>query len=215
MTIRTRRKRDIVNNLTPTEIAYLSDTDPSPDEEIDTYTLWGYRHGMTSWDGNPHPKDLWKQHGKEFLGAYIEKHPGRRPLPWWQWDGPRQDTGSGAFWEPLPILRHRLGGVGTPKHEVLAYVPQFHKGIPEGWVSKFDEEYYNGRARDVHGNPIGTKYKEGHFKGKAIDPNDPPTFEAEAVYLERHGLLTAAEKKWLAKHPEALEPEKIKLEEGE
>ena len=32
--------------------------------------------------------------------------------------------------------------------------------------------------------------------------------ESEAAYLDRHGLLTASEKKYLASHPELLEPEK-------
>jgi hypothetical protein len=44
----------------------------------------------------------------------------------------------------------------------------------------------------------------------AIDPNDPPVFESEATYLDRHGLLSAEEKKHLAKHPELLEPEVVR-----
>lgn len=70
-------------------------------------------------------------------------------------------------------------------------------GLPVSWVSAFDEAYYNGRARDVHGNRIGTEFHEGHFTGRAIDPADPPRFESEATYLDRHGLLTAAERRRL------------------
>jgi len=40
-----------------------------------------------------------------------------------------------------------------------------------------------------------------------IDPGNPPTFESEAVYLEKHGLLSPVEKRHLEKHPE-----KIKME---
>lgn len=44
---------------------------------------------------------------------------------------------------------------------------------------------------------------------ESIDAADPATFESEAAYLQRHGLLTDAEKKFIAGHPELLEPEKI------
>lgn len=44
---------------------------------------------------------------------------------------------------------------------------------------------------------------------KDVDPADPPRYESEASYLQRHGFLTTAEKKWLADHPEALDPEAI------
>ena len=32
-----------------------------------------------------------------------------------------------------------------------------------------------------------------------VDENDPPTFEAQATYLERHGLLLPGERKRLKK----------------
>lgn len=40
-------------------------------------------------------------------------------------------------------------------------------------------------------------------------PGDPPTYESQAAYLQRHNLLTPPEKKWLSQHAEALKPEKI------
>ena len=45
-----------------------------------------------------------------------------------------------------------------------------------------------------------------HRKLKAYDPENPPTYESEAAYLQRHGFLTDAEIKWLDKHPKALKP---------
>jgi hypothetical protein len=39
-----------------------------------------------------------------------------------------------------------------------------------------------------------------------VNHNQPPLYESEAAYLKRHGLLTPSEAKWLADHPEALEP---------
>ena len=49
-----------------------------------------------------------------------------------------------------------------------------------------------------HGNRIekwkGGFYKEGDFKGVAIDPDDPPVFESQAAYLDRHKLLSDDER---------------------
>ncbi len=130
-------------------------------------------------------QELWKIKREELLHYWIEKHPGTRPYAWWKFDALEN--------------RLRLGGTGTPCHECLAYAPIFRWGVPASWISKRDEEYYNGRSKDIHGKPIGTKYSEGDFKGKAIDPNDPPIFESQAAYLKRLGLLTPAEQKRLTK----------------
>lgn len=156
-------------------------------------------------------KEIWHAAKNEILEQWIKEKPGSRPWAWWRWDAPRQlDQGTEAFWEgTLPDPRRRLSGIGTPAYMVLAYVPHFSFGIPETWVSKWDEDYYNGRAKDIHGNPIGTEYREGDFTGQAIDPTDPPVFESEAAYLSRHNFLTEAEWKYLSKHPEALEAEVI------
>ena len=44
---------------------------------------------------------------------------------------------------------------------------------------------------------------------KDVDPDNPPTYESQAAYLQRHRLLTEIEKRWLAEHFEALEPEAV------
>jgi hypothetical protein len=156
----------------------------------------------------------WEANRDTLLPDFIEQNPGRRPFIWWKFDAPRQpDQGSGGYWEgKLPEPRQRLGGTGTPDFEVLNHIPAFSFGIPTGWVSKFDEEYYNGRRKDIHGNPIGTEYREGNFKGVAIDPSNPPRFESQGAYLQRHGLLMDAEKKYLSRHRALLEPEVVTIE---
>ena len=55
-------------------------------------------------------------------------------------------------------------------------------------------EYYNGRARDVHGEPIGVEHRGSGFRGVAIDPHSPPQYESEGAYLARFQLLTAKER---------------------
>jgi hypothetical protein len=144
--------------------------------------------------------EAWELLRDDLLTEWIAKWPGTRPTIWWTWDAPRQAIGTfpGWFYDgKLPESRRRLGGIGTPKHEALAYFPEFTKGVPSGWVSDWDVAYYNGRARDVHGKPIGTEYAEGHFPYHAIDPDDPPVFESEAAYLKRHGLFRASEERRL------------------
>jgi len=159
--------------------------------------------GETFLLANPGKRDelrkVWLQHRDEIMGEWISTNPCSRPWIWWKFES----------MEP----RQRMGGIGTPDYEVLAYAQRFEKGIPAGWISKSEEDYFSGRSLDIHGKPIGTDYKEGDFKGVAIDPDDPPRYESEAVFLQRNGLLTLAEETYLTKHPELMEPEKVEFED--
>jgi len=76
-----------------------------------------------------------------------------------------------AFWKFDSEPRQRLGGTGTPSYEVLAYSRRFERGLPADWISKREEDIYN-------------------LRGVAIDPENPPCYESEATFLDRHGLLT-------------------------
>lgn len=160
---------------------------------------------------------IWKEIRDKVMADWINEHPASRPWAWWMFDAPRWDDPfkdcfyHGTFAEP----RQRLGGTGTPHFEVLNYVPSFDKGVPTGFVSQWSVDYYNGRAKDIHGNPIGTQYKEDNFTGKAIDLHDPPRYESEAAYLRRLGLLTPDEEEYLEKHPELLKPEIVTVEDDE
>ncbi len=121
----------------------------------------------------------WAEVGGEILDAWIATAPGTRPSAWWKYDGLRQ--------------RQRLGGIGTPNHECLAYVPGYHCGTPDSWVTKEDVEYYGA-----------------DFEGVAIDPEDPPQYESQAAYLRRLDLFLPGESKRLRKadfEPEIVMPE--------
>lgn len=154
-------------------------------------------------------EELWNRNRDYVLMRWIDNRPCTRPGCWWEFDSPRQviDGFPADVWN-FPAVRQRLGGIGTPNYEVLNYVPSFLLGMPASWVQQRDVDYYNGRAKDIHGNPI-VNNKEGDFKGLAIDPDDPPVYESQAAYLQRHNLLTPAELLHLKKHPELLEPEKV------
>ena len=59
--------------------------------------------------------------------------------------------------------------------------------------------YYNGHARDIYGKPIGTENRPGSFTGVSLDPRNPPVFDSQAAYLDRHGLFLPGERKRLGK----------------
>ena len=138
----------------------------------------------------------WNEVKDEILEAWAREEPGSRPFHWWQFEALE--------------LRRRLGGVGTPSHEVSAAAPWYEFGLPVCWVSKWEENYFNGRARHVDGHRIGTEYEEGHFAGLAIDAQDPPAFESEAAYLRRLNLLLPTEMERLTEAD--FEPETIGAE---
>jgi len=201
-TPRSRRETD----LNQAQIDWLNSV-PYPGKKGSAYFI-AYCGGGASGIGKGEcGKDLWDQHKAGILEEWTDAHPCTRPARWWEFD---------AQQEPVPgwpgftgAQRQRLGGVGTPRHECLNVAPYFTSGLPDSWVLPFEEAYYNGRAKDIHGNLVATQYKEGYFKGKAPDPLDPPKFESQAAYLERHGLLTAEERRHLNRHPELLEPEAV------
>lgn len=141
-------------------------------------------------------RNLWQSLREEILTFWIGENPATRPAWWWLFDAPE--------------LRQRLGGVGDPAHKHLAHVPHHEYGIPVSWVQPWDVEYYNGRAVDVHGNRISTKFTEGDFKGVAVDPSHPPIYESQAAYLRRLNLLEPVESRRLKPsdfEPEELDPE--------
>ena len=139
---------------------------------------------------------IWSKHGSEVLAEWIERHPGTRPARWWEFEAPRSPIGTYPgcnLDETLPEPRRRMGGIGTPAHEVLANVPHFASGIPVSWISQWQADFYTGRALDVRGEPIGQEHAGKPFSGLPVAFDDPPRFEAQASYLKRHGLLLSEE----------------------
>ena len=167
-------------------------------------------------------REEWRACREALLEAWIAEAPGTRPHGWWLFDAPRwprtdlpprcRDLHAGWL-ATLADPRRRIGGIGTPAHEVLNVVPVFACGMPSQWVSPFQEEYYNGRRLDIHGHRIGTEYAEGHFAGLAPRREDPPRFESQATYLERHGLLPPAERRRLTAQDFA--PESLVIEDDD
>ncbi len=154
------------------------------------------------------------------LPRWAKAQPGTRPWAWWRFDGPRwrledmpaRISDPSAYWATHAELcepRRRLGGTGTPEYEVLATWPALPFGLPSSWVDPWAVSYYNGRARNIRGERIGTEYHEGQFHGVAPDPHDPPMFESEAAYIERHGLWLPGERARI--RPAAFDPYRLPL----
>jgi hypothetical protein len=132
---------------------------------------------------------VWADNREWVVAEHVAEHPGTRPVRWWEYDAPRSDDDY-AGWDPgtAPKQRKRLGGVGQTFAEAgFAVKPYWHLGIPVMWLD----------AEDVR----------AFGRGIAVDPSDPPEFESQAAYLDRHALLTSAERRRLA--PSDFDPEVI------
>lgn len=129
-TKRTRRTRNIVKaDLRPAERAFLSD-DTS---HINEQNAWGVLELRRLLNGGKGARELWEQHGKDFLPRFIKENPGRRPYPWWQFDAPE--------------LRKRLGGKGTPEAEILNVKPSYSYGISDSWFADLDADIWPKLAK--------------------------------------------------------------------
>ena len=138
------------------------------------------------------PCPVWRAHRHVLLPFFVRRHPGRRPSRWWRYDAPRRPAG--RFGDgPHELPRMRLGGVGTAAMDVFAVEPRCHLGIPVEWI-RTAEEIAWCRAEGIEAVP-------------AIDPADPPAYEAQAAYLRRYGLFQRGEERRLP--PDAFEPEQV------
>jgi hypothetical protein len=75
---------------------------------------------------------LWQDHSERIVAEHVSIYPGTRPAHWWKYEAI----------EP----RKRLGGIGTPASDVLAYAPAFSYGLPSIWISQWQVNYYSGIA---------------------------------------------------------------------
>lgn len=113
-------------------------------------------------------KKLWRDVEGDVLAYWIPLHPGTRPRMWWRYSAPRIPVGQ---W-PGCYFDGKL-----PEPRALlggAGCPIF--------------ERFNYTPAFTLGLPD---------RWEGFDPENAPMFEAEAAYLRRHKLLTAAESKRL------------------
>jgi hypothetical protein len=119
---------------------------------------------------------LWLEVEHDAMERWIEAHPGSRPLPWWWWRAPER-------------MRHLADGSMPRRDGVLPLSP------------------YGAPGRSWRGTVRGLPCPElpdyqGTWRGLPLD--QPGEYESEAAYLDRHGLLSATERRRLL--PDALQP---------
>ena len=200
MPVKRRKPKVRITGYPDWQIRFMETGDaPAGEAEINPFDVLTWKCHRAGKDGEV--RMAWDEVGERITADWIKRHPGTRPYAWWEFSGPREPIGTRIGWHndgKLPEPRKRLNGTGTPAHEVLAYGPSYFMGLPIIWVQQREVDLYNGRTRDIHGNRIekwkGGFYEEGDFKGEAIDPDDPPVFESQAAYLDRHKLLTDDER---------------------
>jgi hypothetical protein len=190
-TNRTRIRRDRVPEISAYERAWLYDQPETGDPAENIFA----RHKLTD-EG---AAELWREFEAEVVAWWVAHHPGTRPANWWRLSAPRQALGTWpGYWfdGTLPAPRLRVGGIGDPDFDHLAIMPRYACGIPATWL---DDWWADRLRRDRRG-----------FTGRAYHPGDPPVYEAEAAYLERHGLLFPGERRRLRKRD--FEPEAVMLD---
>jgi hypothetical protein len=126
-------------------------------------------------------EQLWADYGRDIVKWWINDQPGTRPRCWWRFSAP----------EP----RRRLGGTGVTREEVWGrpdYMPDFQLPASDSWLTREGKRWH-----PFADDPLAVP----------VDPKDPPTFESQAAYLKRLGLLLPGEENRLA--PDAFTPERI------
>jgi hypothetical protein len=123
--------------------------------------------------------DLWAEHSERVVAEHVAEFPGTRPYRWWQYDAPRIAVGT------YPDC-HYDGKLMEPRNRLGGVGTPCHESL--ACVPSFSYGLPNGWVSEP-------------------DVEDPPTFESQAAYLERHGLFLEGERKRLRKQD--FEPEAV------
>ena len=126
-------------------------------------------------------RKLWDEHGTAVLTEWIEARPGGRPRTWWRFDAPRMAAGM------FPGCFYD-GQLPSPRMFLAG------AGCPDFEALNIVPHFELGRPDNWLG----------------FDADDPPMFESQALYLDRHGLLCPCERRQLGS--DAFEPETIQYE---
>ena len=111
----------------------------------------------------------WQRHGPALLDEWIAARPGSRPWAWWEVAAPRWQPAD----QPASVRQITWLDVCDPRRRVSGTgVPSYEIGallprVPHGLPSRVVE----------------------------VDSSDPPTYESEAAYLERHRLFQSGERR--------------------
>lgn len=138
--------------------------------------IWAWLNGDGEAERNPvivllrkeEKRQIWGTYRDEILSDWITEKPGTRPPLWWGFDAPRDsDLMKGTAW----------AGTFPVSRE------------RRGGKGKTMTEKYPAIIPSFQMGIPASWYK--------TDDDDPPVYESQASYLERHGLLTESERKRL------------------
>ena len=182
-TTRRRRARHRIEVEVSRERRHLLRTGRSPDwpnaNHLDLIQLMAGVHR-----GGGLLAELWTRVGETLLAEWIQEHASSRPRAWWRFDAPEctalpvfAPDGEWLRQQRIPEPRRRLGGTRQPIYECSNTAIRLPFGRPvdfvrESWVDEDDDRV-------------------------PFDPKDPPRYESQAAYLERHGLLVTGERRRL------------------
>ena len=123
-------------------------------------------------------KELWDEHRDAVLEAWIRERLGTRPSLWWRVDAPRWNAPKEyRCWYYVPMLPEPRLRLGGVGRTAWERYPAY---VPS-WAFGIPDIWYE------------------------VDEDDPPSFESQAAYLRRHGLLFPGEEGLLT--AAAFEPE--------
>ena len=189
-------------NMSNTALYYASDGLWGDPENLGKLEAFTYKSPTCCPD---ECREVWLAIRDELLPQWIKVHPGTRPSWWFLFDSqcPRisaediQRHGwTGCYYtKDLPDLRRRLGGIGDPAYEHYSLVPHFDCAVPDQFITAEDVEWHREEGEE--------------FSGIPFDADDPPVYESQASYLDRHKLLTPAERRRL--RAQDFKPVKVSL----
>lgn len=167
-------KRRRAEDLSPGILAVLAgdpEWEEKATEEDNLFQLLDLRFPTT------HPQrferfvKVWKKAREDLLPRWIHRHPGTRPRAWWTVEAPRLPESQ--YPENFRRPEHKLHGVPMfmKLRERLGGVGE----LKDTWSPSFD-----------YGVPQ-------HWDPETLAEWSPLTFESQAHYLRRHGLLTEGE----------------------
>jgi hypothetical protein len=115
-------------------------------------------------DFNKNNRELWNLHREVILAEHVKENPGTRPALFWEFDAKRSPI------DTYPGCFYD-GKLPEPRERIGGI------GVPDYEVKCTKPSFSYGIPDCWAG----------------IDENDLPTFESQASYLKRHGLLFAGE----------------------
>ena len=123
----------------------------------------------------------WGDYRDQIMAEWIKKNPGCRPWAWWALEAPKEAVAGWTHERFNSAQRQRLGGIGTPMHEVTCSWGGFDKGIPVSWaeIDPEDPPTYESESAFLQRHGLLTEPEKKYLQ------RHPELMEPETVTLEQ------------------------------